>query len=68
MPKTFTGRMGMTKAMKRAARLSSMTSNRKRDKAAQRADYHRQFDHARGQRPPDYGLCGFTKQKTVHKD
>lgn len=56
-----TGRMGFTKAMKRAARLSTMTTNHKRDKAAQRSTYHREFNNAKGPSPMDPTIAGIIK-------
>lgn len=42
------GRMGMTKALKRAQHLQQMQGNRKRDKRNQRASYHSMFKRKPG--------------------
>lgn len=60
MPGTIQGKQGMTKAKKREFRLASMGENRKREKAAQRASYHREFDRMPGRPPIDLGKLGVT--------
>lgn len=57
------GRQGMTKALKKVARLASMTSNRKRDKRNQRASYHREFKNTKGPRQRSYNDLGFLGRK-----
>jgi hypothetical protein len=43
-------RTGMTKELKRQFRILNMQGNRKREKATQRMEYHRQFRAQRGHR------------------
>jgi len=45
----ISGKLGMTKAMKRAAR-RAMAGNRKREKKEQRAKYHQEFQRKTNRR------------------
>lgn len=56
--KMIAGKLGMTKKLKRAARLAGMTSNRKRDKANWRSSYHSQFKRKSGHRGYPKGQPG----------
>ncbi len=58
---TVQGKLGMTKALKKQARLSAMDGNRKRDKARWRSSYHSEFRNVKGPSPADPTCAGIVR-------
>ncbi len=62
------GRQGMTKALKKAARLNGMDSNRKRDKQSWRSAYHNAYRNAPGPSPMEHTVCGIIKPRAEKQE